>query len=250
MSSQVSVFVGGTQKSGTRSVSRYFRHHQNLAVHCKKEGHFFDQDNNFIDDRPLSSALDKYHHSFEINQETKLLCDITPDYIFRQTAVKRVLNYNPNAIWIILLRNPIERAYSAWNMEVNRKTEDLSFEAALKSELYGNPENRYHDRFQYIERSRYYPQLLNLWKHFPKSQCHIYAAESIWQDPITILNQMLKSLKISSNQTLDYEHTHKGEYTSNLSEVARNVLCDQLSFELSKLPAILRWNDNPWLQAN
>jgi len=244
---QVSVFVGGVQKSGTRSISQYFRQHPDLAVHKKKEGHFFDRQENFINDIPLAFALNDYHNNFAVNQSTEILCDITPDYIFRKNAVQRVFNYNPKANWIILLRNPIERAYSSWNMEVNRKTEKLSFEEALHSELIGNPEDRSQDRFLYLGRSRYYLQLLNLWKYFPLSQCHIYSAESIWNRPQVTLNKILNSLNIPINNGDSYKHIHKGTYKCGVSEQARKLLKKQLHFELTELPSILGWDKNPWV---
>lgn len=245
---KVSIFVGGTQKSGTRSVSNYFHNHQNLSVHSKKEGHFFDKDKNFIDDEPLTSSLDEYLDSFKVNNKTKVLCDVSPDYIFRHKAIKRIHNYNPNATWLIFLRNPVQRAYSAWNMEVNRKTETLTFEQALQSEIKGNPNNRLHDRFQYIGRSRYYNQLLNLWQYFPKSQCHIYEAEEVWKNPKHILNKILYSLNIESDNVPIYEHTHKGEYTNKISKQAHEILIDQLYFELTELPKLLNWTHNPWIK--
>ncbi|MCX7545265.1 sulfotransferase domain-containing protein [Marinicella gelatinilytica] len=244
----VSAFIGGVQKSGTRSISNYFRHHKNISVHCKKEGHFFDVDKNFTNNIPLSSAIDRYHSDFEINSSTKILCDISPDYIFRQNAVKRVHKYNPNANWVILLRNPIQRAYSAWNMEVNRKTESLSFEEALNAELAGNSKSRSHDRFQYINRSRYYPQLLNLWKYFPSSQCHIFSAELIWKNPGKALIQILTSMNIKPLDINNYEHSHKGSYSSSLSKDAHDTLVNNLHFELYELPTLLKWKENPWVQ--
>ena len=243
---QVSVFVGGAQKSGTRSISQYFLQHPNLAIHKKKEGHFFDQDAYFIDDVPTADALETYHNSFSVNAETTTLCDVTPDYIFRQAAVKRIFNYNPKATWIVLLRNPVERAYSAWNMEVNRKTEHLTFEEALISELNGNPESRSHDRFQYLGRSQYHTQLLNLWQYFPRSQCHIYPAEMIWQQPQETLKTILKSLHVRNYDDSGYQHVHKGAYQQELTDQARKLLETHLQFELTELPATLGWEKNPW----
>jgi len=210
------------------------------------EGHFFDRSENFNGMKPVTSALDAYHNSFSVDIDTKICCDVTPDYVYRQDAVQRVFNYNPNAIWIIFLRNPVDRAYSAWNMEVNREAETLSFEDALKSEINGNPGSRSHDRFHYLARSRYIPQLENLWEYFPQSQCQIYSAESIWQRPQVVLNRISKSLSVDTNITIEYDHVHKGTYVSDLSAKARGILTTYLSSELSELPALLGWRNNPW----
>ena len=132
-------------------------------------------------------------------------------------------------------------------MEVNRNTEKLSFKDALLCEINGNPKNRLHDRFQYLERSRYYPQILNLWKHFPRSQCYIHSAESVWKQPQVTLKKILKSLNVPININHEYEHVHKGIYKCNFSEQTRKLLINQLHYELTELPNILGWYKNPWI---
>lgn len=248
MKQKVSLFVGGVQKAGTRSITNYFRINKQLSVHKSKEGHFFDISDNFINDAAMKHQLNKYHESYIISDQTKILCDISPDYLFRHGAIERIYKYNSNAIWLIFLRNPIQRAYSAWNMEVNRKTENFSFEEALRSELEGNPKSRSHDRYQYIGRSRYYNQLVNLWKYFPKSQCLIYPAEEVWEDPQKVLTEILHSLNIKPENSYIYEHIHKGEYANKISRKAHEILVNQLYFELTELPSILKWSYNPWIE--
>ena len=113
ISNQVSIFVGGVQKSGTRSISQYFRQHPNLTVHRKNEGHFFDQHESFIDNNPLAPALNDYHNNFAINPDTIALCDITPDYIFRRASIQGCLTTIPGQLglycYAIQLTVPILR---------------------------------------------------------------------------------------------------------------------------------------------
>lgn len=243
---KVSVFVGGAQKSGTRSIAEYIRHHPNLSVHITKEGHFFDRQENFINNSPIYTSLTDYYNKFFISSKTKILCDITPDYIFRKNAVERIYNYNSKAKWIILLRNPIERAFSSWNMEVNRNTENLSFEDAIESELNNHDRNKFVDRFLYIGRSRYYEQILNLWKFFPQYQCKIYPAEYLFKQPQKHLDCILDFINMPTNNGYNYRQVHKGKYVSKISEHAKTILEKELYFELNELPNILGWKQNPW----
>lgn len=242
----VSVFVGGVQKSGTRSISDYFRQILGVSVQKKKEAHFFDNDDFFLGDVVNNEALNNYHSSFNNLSNESIWCDVTPDYIFRKNAVKRIYNYNPKAKWVILLRNPIERCYSAWNMEVNRKTENLSFEDALKSEINGNVGNRIHDRFQYIKRSKYSEQLKRLWKYFSESQCHVIASEQLWENPDSVLSKLVNDLNIDKGMKAQYRHVHKGIYSSEISPLAVEILNEKLKYELDILPKMLGWDKQLW----
>ncbi|MCX7553237.1 sulfotransferase [Marinicella sp. S1101] len=244
---KVTVFVGGAQKSGTRSVTEMFRKLPQIAVQQSKEGHFFDRDEWFDELRPNAVALQTYHDDFKVTAQTHFLCDVSPDYIFRNQAVARIHCYNPQAKWILLLRNPIDRAFSAWNMEVNRKTENLSFEAALEMELSGQSDSRSHDRFAYIGRSRYHQQLEHLWRFFPKSQCHIWPAEWVWENPTQSIYQSLSALGISGLQTTQMKHVHKGKYRNQATAVANDILQQELAFEMNHLHQLLGWHQNPWM---
>lgn len=243
----VSIFVGGAQKSGTRSVTKLLRNNSQCGVHQSKEGHFFDRDEYFNGLSPDAVALCAYHNGFTKTSKDLILCDISPDYIFRNNAVARIQAYNPNAHWILILRNPIDRAFSAWNMEVNRKTETLDFEAALKLELKGQPEERSHDRFAYIGRSRYGQQLERLWQYFPKANCHIWPAEWVWENPNNSLYKSLLSLGITGVNTAQLTHTHKGVYINKAPIKANELLKSELEFELNELPDLLGWSYNPWI---
>lgn len=245
---KISIFLGGTQKSGTRSLSHYFKNHPNISIQKTKEGHFFDKSCNFLENHlPIPEKIKNYHDSFAVKQKAQLLCDITPDYIFRKNSVKRIFNYNPTAKWIILLRNPIHRAYSAWNMEVARNTEDLSFYKALQMEINNKLEGeRSHDRFRYIGRSLYHSQLLRLWNYFPLSSCLIFSSETFWEDPCDRLKQIFDFIGIVYNPDIIYRHIHKGEYKEEIPPNTLKILNDILYFELNKLPKILGWDENPW----
>jgi len=90
--------------------------------------------------------------------------------MYWQNAPKRIWQYNPEMKIIIILRNPIERAFSHWNMERSRNAEHLSFWDAINTEKLRCQEtlplqNRV---YSYIDRGFYIKQLENIWRYFPK----------------------------------------------------------------------------------
>jgi hypothetical protein len=67
------------------------------------------------------------------SKQHKLIGEATPIYMYWKEAPERIREYNAKMKLIILLRNPIDRAYSHWNMERSRKLETLPFFDAVKT---------------------------------------------------------------------------------------------------------------------
>lgn len=103
----------GAQKCGTTALYMYLSHHKQIVSGRCKEIHFFDQDANY------RKGSFWYHlhfpHVDEITLET-LAFEATPYYLYYPPVAQRIYEYDPHLKLIILLRNPVDRAYSAWNM--------------------------------------------------------------------------------------------------------------------------------------
>jgi len=104
----------GAQKGGTTALFDYFTNHPGVLRSRIKEINFFNCDANF------SRGISFYHSFFPrktLASHNKLTFDITPGYIVdAERTAKRIFDYNPDMRIIVLLRNPITRAYSAWQM--------------------------------------------------------------------------------------------------------------------------------------
>ena len=79
---------------------------------------------------------EEYQSLFERAKPDQLRGDISPDYLyFYQNAVPKILNEIDARIpVVIVLRNPIDRAYSHYFQKIRNGAENLSFEAALNAE--------------------------------------------------------------------------------------------------------------------
>ncbi len=128
---QVSFVIGGTQKGGTSALDSFLRQHPQICMpETRKELHFFDREENF----KRKPAYKKYHGNFRPNSEHRAIGEATPIYMYWNAAPQRIAAYNPEMKWIITLRDPVDRAYSAWNMETKRDAENLSFADAIARE--------------------------------------------------------------------------------------------------------------------
>lgn len=104
----------GAQKSGTTALYHYLAGHPGAAPSGVKEIDFFNCNSRY------ARGLRYYHSHFPLltpASKGKRAFDITPGYLGgAERAAKRIHEYNPDMRFIVLLRNPITRAYSAWEM--------------------------------------------------------------------------------------------------------------------------------------
>ncbi|MDC3050231.1 sulfotransferase [Flavobacteriales bacterium] len=138
------LYIIGAPKSGTTSLYQYLNQHPNISIPLKEPRYLIKQSiQNVSDDDPIkpyllrSSILDKESYNKLYNNKTeKILCDASSQYLYHHreviTQIKALEDSQPTKI-IILLRNPIERAFS--NYLHNCATfEYLDFFQALEQE--------------------------------------------------------------------------------------------------------------------
>ena len=109
--------VAGAQKSGTTALNYYLKRHPYIAFPIKKSLHFFDNDELFAGGNVSYEPL---HEMFRPARPGSIAGENTPIYLYWRPALPRIRDYNPAMKFIVILRNPIERAFSQWNMQRTR----------------------------------------------------------------------------------------------------------------------------------
>jgi len=164
----------GVQKYGTSSLINYLSQCPDIFMK-KGESHFFDT-------TELSEInIINYENTFNTD---KLICgEKTPSYNYLQFAIDRIYNYNPNIKLILLLREPISRAFSQYAMEYDCKKlnlNDVSDEKILidfeKEENIKLSEIKCNGS-HYINRGKYDEILLYILSKFPKENLYIGISE-------------------------------------------------------------------------
>ncbi|WP_280564596.1 sulfotransferase domain-containing protein [Chromohalobacter sp. 48-RD10] len=118
---EVDFLIGGVQKGGTTALDSYLRTHSEVCLAEVKEVHFFD--NEFVFRFPgfvRDAWYQSYFHDCESNIRKG---ESTPIYLWWHNAMKRIYDYNPKVKLVFIFRDPVSRAYSHWNMEVQRGNE-------------------------------------------------------------------------------------------------------------------------------
>ena len=138
----VDFLIVGAAKSGTTTLFETLSKHPGIFIPQRKECRYFSSmSGDFAGPEPqyannVIRSLEEYRALFKKAKPDQLCGDISPDYLyFYQNAVPKILSEKDKQVPIIIvLRNPIDRAYSNYLHHVHDGREKLSFEDALEAE--------------------------------------------------------------------------------------------------------------------
>lgn len=103
-------YIIGAQKAGTSSMHSYLVQHKDVVGSLNKEVHFFDHDHRY------NRGLDWYKRQFPPSEGRSRIMDSTPRYLYIKEVPERISKLNIPSKFIVILRDPLSRSYSAWNM--------------------------------------------------------------------------------------------------------------------------------------
>jgi Sulfotransferase domain len=208
----------GTQRGGTTSLYKYLVRHPSLAHALTKELRFFDLHYDRGIDWYRSRFPSRRHREQARRRGTNLVVgEASPDYMFHPHVPSRVAGLLPDVKLIVLLRNPVDRAYSHYWHQAKRGHEALSFEEAidreeerlageldrvLADEHYVSYERHHHS---YMTRGLYADQLAGWFKHFTLDQFLIERSEDFFADPARTFARVLDFLCLPSFEVADFE---------------------------------------------
>ena len=247
MSKRLSFLVCGAQKSGTTALAAYLRQHPVIHLPETKELHFFDDESQAWP-HPDLNAL---HRHFQDAKEGQLWGEATPISLYWDPSAKRIWRYNSAMRLIVILRNPIERAYSHWAMEHRRGNDPLPFHLALEQEETRCREALpfQHRVFSYIDRGFYSAQLRRLWRFFGREQVLVLRQEDLRISPQTCMDRIWQHLSVVPGVEITPLERHTGGYDLEMSETCREQLRKIFWQEIGQLEQMLRWDCSDWLRS-
>jgi hypothetical protein len=242
----VNFIICGTQKGGTSALDVYLRQHPEICMAERKEVHFFDNEPLYSDHRPDYS---RYHCSFNPQASHRLIGEATPIYMYWHTAPRRMWEYNPNLKLIVVLRNPIDRAYSHWNMERSRNAESLPFWDAIRNEQQRCREALpyQHRVYSYVDRGFYLEQLRRLYLYFPKERVLVLRNEHLKDQPQEALNEVCRFLGVDPFETVKPQEVHSRPYSSKMGDQEKEYLRFIFEHEIRGIERLLGWDCTKWL---
>jgi hypothetical protein len=211
--------IAGAQKGGTCTLDAIFRKHPQIQMARRKETHFFDDESRNWD-APDYDKLDAYF----AGSDDRLRGEATPVTLYWRPAIRRVHQYNPDIKLILLLRNPVERAFSHWRKVFSSGRDAMPFSDAIRrgrdrvqsqAEVEG-----LHRYFSYVERGLYGQQLAYLLDFFPRQQIHCEVSEEFFGDQAATLQRLAVFLAIRPFRALAPVHKNSGRTFAAVSTLS------------------------------
>lgn len=154
----------------------------------------------FQDPDYLESDISQLHSIFEGAKNRKALGIKCPDYLARQECPARLYKHIPGAKLIVVLRNPMERAVSAyyWYMQVGI-IPIRPLEEGINDLINGLYHERYPRAQEIIDYGFYYEQLTRYLQYFDRKQLLILQQDDLKASPQRVISQIYKFLEIEEN---------------------------------------------------
>lgn len=245
--------IVGAQKAGTSSLESFLSQHPRIKCANKKEVGFFSRD------RVYGLGTDWYARQFPYKRRLGMqLFEATPEYLYYPFVAQRIYQFNPRMKLIILLRNPVERAFSAWNMfrqmHADLRIKDETIKEYLEE---ANPENKdpllellgktqfpdFHTCVQdeinalladkpralepsFVRRGLYCEQVQRFYQQFPEGSILILESAELKNDRGAALNRVLGFLGLpqTDRKRTTLQDKHVRHYDSPMAAPTRKML--------------------------
>lgn len=232
------LLIVGAQRSGTTSMYRTLTQHPSVLKAVLHKGvHYFDVDYArghawYRAHFPMQASVSRLRARQGVSP---VILESSPYYMFHPLVPARIAEDLPGVKVIALLRDPVERAYSAHLHESARGFETEPFERALELEpqrlageldrLRADPdyESHAHRHNAYRLRGRYIDQLLELERCLGRPAIHVVDSQEFFTTPEAVFPSILEFLDLPQVDGIEFEQ-HNARLRAPMAESIRKEL--------------------------
>ena len=198
---KIDLMIIGTQKAGTSALLALLQQHPEIQTHFTNEFSYFH------DPTLASTEFESYFHNVyqELKDESTVIAKCVGVLEFPK-AIEKLNQHNPKAVISVVLRDPIERAYSAFWFARSRGWEpESSFSKAIRMvDRFPNDPVKYWV-CNYAKRGLYYDRLLNVEQYFPQSQTIISEYGDLKKDSVSLCNNIFDKLQLPNYDVQNHQ---------------------------------------------
>lgn len=239
MNNLLDFLIIGAQKSATTALFKYLQHHEHIAMPAAKESPLFTQE-------VTPAEIDTFLETNYRQAKSRIKGKATPQYMCDEKIPARLYEHNPELKLIAVLRDPIERAWSQYRMNLRRETENRSFDDAITESLADEKlelarsgcapshQGGYESESDYYLAWSEYGRILdNYRKFFKPEQILIIYTSDLELEPATTLDKVLEFLSLEAGYRPENlgEKVHQGGTSLLISNKIRHRLRNQMLFK-------------------
>jgi hypothetical protein len=196
----------GAAKSGTTSLYYYLKQHPDVFMSPVKEPNFFAvkgkepgfRNRGGYKPPGEKTTLEEYEALFAGVTDEKAIGEASPQYLRNPEAPARIRHHVPEAKLVAVLRDPAERAYSAYLMQVRNEREKRDFARALEKKEAAN----------WVQAGFYHAHLLRYYELFDREQIRVYLYEDLKEDPAGMVQDIFRFLGVDDSFVPDISLRH------------------------------------------
>jgi hypothetical protein len=192
----------GTAKAGTSSLYTYLKQHPDVYLSPTTELNFFAHEGGDLNFRgpgdleymwgdSLAASYEDYCKQFAGVEQETAVGEVSTHNLYSSQAPALIKRYIPNARMIAILRNPAERAFSAFSHMVRDGREETNdFRAALAREPARIRDN-WEPLWHYKSMGFYGAQLSRYFEVFERKQVRVYLYDDFLAHPLNVIQDIL-----------------------------------------------------------
>ena len=228
--------IVGAMKAGTTSLHHALHQSRHAVSPATKEVHFFDFN---------WARGDHWYRSHFLRVPGTRTGEASPSYLFHPRAAERAASLVPDIKLIVLLRDPVDRAYSHWAHQVRAGRERLEFVEAIDAEPErlrasdpDDPEST-HRHFSYVARGMYADQLERWYDVFARDQVLVLRAEDVFDDFPRAVARVCTWLDLATPATRRLVRRNTGMARPSLDLAVRRRLVQRYQAANGRLPRLV-----------
>lgn len=245
-----SFIIIGAQRAGTTSLFTALAEHDQVRPPIGKELQYFSLH--------FRRDLDFYRGHFPRLRPGEITFEASPYYLFHPDVPRRVAQALPSVKTVVMLRDPVSRAYSHWQHSVLHGYEPFSFADAIDAEAdrlgraatHGVDSKRWRDAMRhhsYLARGRYAEQLHRWFEHLGRDRVHVIRSEAFFAEVGQGMADLYSFLGLPPGPSLPQRSNswpHRGPNELTPAMVER--LQREFRPHNEALSDLLGWRETPW----
>ena len=215
-SNKANVFIIGAPKCGTSALATYLEHHPTVFLANPKEPFYWSFDYPGLQARNGFDSLEKYEAMFE---EASLVhtafCEGSTNYLRSECALENIMGYNPDARFIVMLRNPVDVVHAfhsellfsynetepdfrkAWQLQEKRARGEAIPDTCTAPQF-----------LQYAQVARFAEQIERFFEIVPESQRKVIVFDDFAKDTKKVFDETLDFLGLSPFEMESFERVN------------------------------------------